>query len=109
MIDGLMWQDDIQTQTVKKDWRGTKTYCRNLQLDGYSDWRVPDITELRTILDRSRSPKIRKEFRYGRAYLYWASTVYGDGSLFSYYVRFNDGGSGFGNNKVDGYVRCVRE
>ncbi len=27
---GLMWQDDNDAQTIRKDWNGAKAYCENL-------------------------------------------------------------------------------
>ena len=61
----LMWQDNNETKTVLKRWitqtnynagnyndtsgDTATTYCENLTLGGYSDWRVPTIKELETI------------------------------------------------------------
>lgn len=33
------------------DWDSAKKYCENLVEDGYDDWRLPDIDELRSILN----------------------------------------------------------
>jgi len=44
---GLQWSShslDIMT------WNEAISYCRNLNEDGYSDWRLPNIDELRTLV-----------------------------------------------------------
>lgn len=48
----LMWQVDpgylgIYTTPF---WAEVMTYCDNLSLDGHSDWRLPTISELRTLV-----------------------------------------------------------
>jgi len=44
---GLMWQiEDDQWYT----WLEAKALCENLDLGGYSDWRLPSISELRTLI-----------------------------------------------------------
>lgn len=43
----LMWQ-----RSSGKDltWENAKSYCSNLSLDGHSDWRMPTISELKTLI-----------------------------------------------------------
>jgi hypothetical protein len=43
---GLMWQNN----TSLKNWNDSIQLCGNLVLEGYSDWRLPDIDELRTLI-----------------------------------------------------------
>ena len=44
---GLMWPRDDNGQDI--DWHGADEYAQNLELAGYSDWRLPTIDELEEI------------------------------------------------------------
>jgi serine/threonine protein kinase len=53
---GLMWakSDNGWKKNVYRSevtWQQATDYCRNLQLDGHSDWRLPTIDELQGIYD----------------------------------------------------------
>lgn len=37
-------------------WDDAKAYCESLELGGYSDWRLPTMTELNSILDGNNKP-----------------------------------------------------
>jgi hypothetical protein len=51
---GLMWmQSDSGSGMI---WEDALTYCENLEIAGYSDWRLPNAKELQSIVDYSRSP-----------------------------------------------------
>ena len=47
-MSGLMWQqiDD----GVARNWEQALAYCENLYLAGFSNWRLPDIKELESIV-----------------------------------------------------------
>lgn len=42
-----MWQKEI---IKRKTWDEGNSYCKNLTLAGFSDWRLPTISELRTLV-----------------------------------------------------------
>ncbi len=51
---GLIW---MQTDSGKgMDWPTALEYAENLELAGYSDWRLPNAKELQSIIDYTRSP-----------------------------------------------------
>ncbi|KJY82933.1 hypothetical protein TW81_12080 [Vibrio galatheae] len=51
---GLIWQQaDSQTQM---DFPRALAYCENLELAEQSDWRLPNVKELQSIVDYTRSP-----------------------------------------------------
>jgi hypothetical protein len=110
-ITGLMWQDNDETETVKKNWDDAKTYCQNLSLGEYDDWRLPSIDELMYIADRSkRLPGIDTTyFNHVVQNNYWSSTTVAGSERGAWSVNF-DGGYDFVSRKSDSYhwIRCVR-
>ncbi len=52
---GLMWQ--TADDGVARDWEEALAYAEALELGGYSDWRLPNIKELQSIVDYTRSPQ----------------------------------------------------
>lgn len=51
---GLMWAQNDSGEGM--DWESALSYCENLQLAGYNNWRLPNAKELQYIVDYSRGP-----------------------------------------------------
>jgi hypothetical protein len=51
---GLMWQQFDSATGM--NWSDALAYCENLNAAGYDDWRLPNVKELPSIVDYSRSP-----------------------------------------------------
>jgi hypothetical protein len=97
---GLMWQDD---KTSKMTHQKAVEYCKNLS--GYNDWRLPNVDELKSIVDYTRTPAIIEGFENTESSDYWTSTRCG--CMFFCVVTF-----GKGNDSWDfesQFVRCVRQ
>ena len=80
-------------------------------LCGYKDWYLPDVEELRSIVNYGKyNPAIDLAyFSNIHGDWYWSSTraAYNGGS--AWLVRFDDGDDGFyDDNSYDAYVRLVR-
>jgi len=107
-MTGLMWQA-IEIRPEK--WQQALAYCRQLELGGYSDWRLPTIKELSTLVNESRAnPATDTTFFPGtRSAAYWSSTTFAQHPGFAWYVRFDDGLEYNGGYKGRRYfVRAVR-
>ncbi len=48
---GLVWQQ--ADDGMGKSWLAALSYCENLSLGGFSDWRLPSVKELDTIIDET--------------------------------------------------------
>jgi hypothetical protein len=52
---GLMWTSGDTGRDIR--WKAAVKYCRDLKLDGYADWRLPNLFELGGIYDpKANSP-----------------------------------------------------
>jgi hypothetical protein len=124
-VTGLMWQDNADVVSVEKPWitkanrdagdyndtsgDTATSYCSNLTLGGYSDWRLPASTELEGIVDYGRvDPSISPVFQNTGSYYYWSSTTHVNDSQYAWYVNFENGHICNRDKDRSDYVRCVR-
>ena len=107
-VTELMWQrsDD----GISRTWQGAIDHCEALTLPsgGYSDWRLPGLQELESLIDQDYVPTIDPEFfpNCGSSF-YWSSTP----TLISIYawgVHFDNGYLGDAYKPYSFSVRCVR-
>jgi len=106
---GLMWQDDSEAKSTKKSWKNAKSYCKNLSLGGYSDWRLPSYEELLTIVDYDRyDPVIMPSFQNVTSSNYWSSSEDVSDAKYAWVVYFGYGDTYYGTKSNEYSVRCVR-
>ena len=120
------------------NWASAKTHCQNLTYGGYSDWHLPTISELRTLVTPRACSRthpygecpitdrdyFQSSYKKGKCHCDkegWKKSVLGDtGRMWSatqsdngrvWYIYFNSG-SIYADNKSDPYnsmdYRCVR-
>ncbi len=114
----LVWQQCSMGQNADATCTGTATtanwqavleYCENLTLDGRTDWRLPSLLELESIMDKDKSnPAIDiTVFPATVAGYYWSSSTYVGYPASAWSVYF-DSGYSYTYDKADNYyVRCV--
>ena len=104
---GLMWQKDTAPGTY--NWQHALTYCENLPLAGYNDWRLPNRNELQSIVDYDRyNPSIDPIFSNTVSSFYWSSTTYATTPNYAWIVRFSYGYVYDSDKSSNHYVRAVR-
>jgi len=104
-------------QASQLPWVDALAACEGLSWGGHDDWRLPNVLELRSLVDvRARQPAIDVErFPNTPTYdgqddlrgQYWSSTARWYNS-FALYVSVLDGGSHFYVQSEGRHVRCVR-
>lgn len=108
----------------KTCWYGAKAYCDNLILGGYSDWRLPERDEFKTICNEIREleitrPTILESFGFisSNSLNYWettywtVNTVMHNNQAWTIWLPSGDDGysGGTGYTKIsNGNVICVR-
>ena len=103
---GLMWTQNDNGEGV--NWEDAISYAENREIAGYNDWRLPDVKELQSIVDYTRSPgttnsasidplfnctEITNEADQVDYPFYWSSTTHANwsavaGGGFASYVSF---------------------
>lgn len=108
-VTGLMWQQ--QDDNTTRIWADAGTYCGSLTIGSYSDWRLPTVTDLVSIVDAGTfSPAINAAIYPGTisSGYYWSSTTYADSTSSAWGVSFRYGYVTSGGKVYGSYVRCVR-
>ena len=105
---GLMWQQEDDGNI--RNWEAALNYCESLTHAGASDWRLPNLKELSSIVDRGKyNPAIDTTyFPNTNSRWYWSSTVRADYTSYACYVYFRYGNDRYDHRSNGSYVRCVR-
>jgi len=108
-VTNLIWTDGSDTKTVTRTFPQAQAYCNNLEVDNYSDWRIPSLSELYTIVDlKNHNPSIKNTFLYTTSSGYWSSDRYPIDNNLIMGINFYDGGDGVILETDNYYTRCVR-
>ncbi len=109
----LMWQNNYSENIAELEWQDSVDYCESLTLNTFSDWRLPTINELKTIIDYSENnPSINSLFSEISLEDYWSSTVVVGTSSNIWLVSFGAEGGKIYNQKsrsLKYIARCVRD
>jgi len=100
----LIWQDSA---LVEKSWQDAITYCEGLEIGIYKDWKLPNYTELYSIVDLSKSlPSQSDVFKEKSLSSYWTSTIYEPEKIWT--IDFTLGSNDFNIvQESELKVRCV--
>ena len=107
-VSGLMWQQTGQGNTY--NWEAMLGFCTGLDLAGHTNWRLPDIKELESIVDAEASLDILPG-------IYCSSSTVADENNSVWLVQFNPlgygeifrHGAGYSKDICSNfYFRCVR-
>ncbi|HHH37679.1 MAG TPA: DUF1566 domain-containing protein [Epsilonproteobacteria bacterium] len=105
---GLSWQS---TPADKKfSWSGAQEHCDVLNYGGYSDWRLPNLYELKSLVDYDKyNPALATtRIQIKTDDYYWSSSKDVSDSSGAWGVYFKNGGGIWGNKANENYVLCVR-
>ena len=132
-IGNLQWSNKHEPNSMDDNWKRAVDYCENLKESGYRDWRLPNIDELRTLIqnhsgtEAGGSCKISEKGNLGKDDItqdckgkdgnnfsklgdkgrFWSSSE-SSASFERWYVDFEDGQVGSETAYRDYNVRCVR-
>jgi len=105
----LTWQSSPSGQ--KFNWSDAQNYCNNLNYGGQNDWRLPNIYELKSLVDYTKyNPAIVTnliDIDTGYPY-YWSSSKDIDDSSNAWFVDFKYGNDRWSNGSGKGLALCVR-
>jgi hypothetical protein len=109
-LTGLVWEKSPSgTSGV---WTTAISYCENLSLGGYTDWRLPNRKELLSLVNYGQSSPANwlnsQGFTNVQASYYWSSTTNAAASAQAWIVFMNEGHVSARGKTDNYYVWAVR-
>jgi hypothetical protein len=116
-ITSLTWQRDPSTVggdgTGRFEWAAAKAWCGDLELGNYTDWRMPEIFELRTLINRKYGGSAIDTTGFPNlplsgSKIYLSATTMEVGPTTAWGINFYDGFTSSYSLTGNHRVRCVR-
>lgn len=119
-VTNLEWQDNIPP--LQESWEGAINYCENLNLGSFSDWRLPNLNELYSIIEYGTdTPAVDASFQnIVSDDRYWSSSTIVEHTDSAWIMKFKTGNDSWepkgslsqepqaGYSYSPNYVLCVR-
>ncbi len=102
----LIWQDN--SYSVQHDRSGAENYCNNLELEGYTDWRLPTAGEFSDIVSRAYLLKQVFDTCVYSCQKYWTGSYWPNSTApMAFNFAYNNGF--VSASTIPYYVRCVSD
>ena len=95
-LTGLIWTKSANLRGTACNWTTAIDYCTNLVYGGYSDWRLPNVREIASLVDLSKNnPCLPEGHPFSAVQAspsrYWLSSSYAYNSDDAWFVGMNSG------------------
>ncbi|MBM4136018.1 MAG: DUF1566 domain-containing protein [Nitrospira sp.] len=109
-LTGLMWVKS--PDSTKRTWADAITYANDLVLCGFTDWRLPNIKELRSLINYGLADPDTwlngQGFTNVQSDDYWSSTTFASNTDLAWFVRMSGGGVNVNAKTNSNYVWPVQ-
>jgi hypothetical protein len=113
-LTALVWTKDAQQIRGTMGWADALAACNNLHFAGHSDWRLPNVRELLSLIDYEQHDPALPEghpFAHVQFLFYWSGTTYDAAPINAWGVYLCNGYAFNYHKATGGYVwpvRCVK-
>jgi hypothetical protein len=111
-LTGLMWPADANLAAATRTWQQALDDANALTLCGFTDWRLPNVNELESLVNSETANLatilISQGFTNVQANNYWSSTSRADSPANAWFVLMSDGYVSTRSKSDSHYVWPVR-
>jgi len=105
----LLWQDASDNKDLSITYHEAQEYCSKLVIAQYSDFRIPTLEELQTIIDYTNyKPAIINGFNNAPNETFWTSTPFANDKDYVWSINFKKGDRNTRAIHYNRHIRCVQ-